>query len=106
VDARSEADRVVLELHGELDLLAAALLQRELDRPETAARSILILDLHDLQFIDSSGLRVILAAQERAEWQGQEFALTRSSAQVERVLEIAGTAKVIRIIAAVDAPLT
>jgi anti-sigma B factor antagonist len=61
-----------------------------------------VLDLQHLEFIDSAGLRVIIAAQDRAPDGGREFAVTRSTAQVERVFEIAGAGKVLRIIGSAD----
>jgi anti-sigma B factor antagonist len=102
VTVRKEADRVVLELCGELDLLAAPQLQRELDGVAVPAKSILVLDLQQLEFIDSAGLRVIIAAQDRARDDGREFAVTRSTTQVERVFEIVGAGKLLRIIGTAD----
>jgi anti-sigma B factor antagonist len=92
VEHRLEPDRVVLELAGELDLTAAPRLADAITRAESdAARSILVLDVDALTFVDSSGLRVILAAHERARETGQRaFALTAGSPQVKRLLEIAG----------------
>jgi anti-sigma B factor antagonist len=104
VDVRSEPDRIVLALHGELDLLAAPLLQQEIEGAETEARGILVLDLEDLQFIDSAGLRVILAAHERARKSGEQLALTRGTEQVQRLFAIAGIGEHLRIILSPDEP--
>ncbi len=62
-----------------------------------------MLDLQELQFIDSAGLRVILAAARamRAS-QGQELALTRGSEQVQRLFTIAGVNEHLRIIVSPD----
>jgi anti-sigma B factor antagonist len=102
IDVRHEQDRVVVELHGELDLLGAPLLQSEAESVEVDATKMVVLDLQDLQFIDSAGLRVILAAHDRAQKRGQEFALTRGSQQVQRLLAIAGVDGHLRIIASAD----
>jgi anti-anti-sigma factor len=98
IDVRREEDAVVLELHGELDLAGAPLLQEELASLDEEAPALLILDLEDLAFIDSSGLRVILSAHERAKERGQSLALTPGSQQVQRLLEIAGVSDHIRIV--------
>jgi anti-sigma B factor antagonist len=90
VEARVASDRVVLELHGELDLAGAPSLAREIERAESGSLSVLVLDLSGLEFLDSAGLRVILAAQERAVESNRAFAVTPGSAQVQRLLEIAG----------------
>jgi anti-sigma B factor antagonist len=102
IDVRSRPDRVVLELHGELDLLGVPMLQEELEKLEAQAPGIIVLDLQDLQFVDSAGLRVILAAHQGAQEQGRELALTRGTEQVQRLFAVAGVSEHLRIIASPD----
>ena len=102
IDVRREKDRVILALRGELDLANAALLQGELDGAEIAPAPIVVLDLQQLKFIDSTGLRVLLTAHERARERGQEFAVTRGSEQVQRLLGITGVNEHLRVIASPD----
>jgi anti-anti-sigma factor len=45
-----------------------------------------VLDLDELEFIDMSGLRVVLAASDEASKDGWSFAVTRGSAQVRRLI--------------------
>jgi anti-anti-sigma factor len=98
IDVRSEPDRVVLGLYGELDLLGAPLLENAIEDVEGGAPAIIVLDLQDLQFVDSAGLRVILAAHERSQHQAWDFALTPGSEQVQRLFTIAGVGDHLRII--------
>jgi anti-anti-sigma factor len=74
---------------GELDLSGAAVLEAELDRlaedPELAS---VVLDMRDLQFMDSSGLRLVVIADMRAREAGRRFALVRGGETVHRVFEI------------------
>lgn len=93
---------MVLDLHGELDLLGAPLLQKEIEKVEAGAPGLVVLDLQDLQFVDSAGLRVILAAHERSRQNGQEFALTPGTEQVQRLFTIAGVNEHLRIILSAD----
>jgi anti-sigma B factor antagonist len=102
IDVRHEADRVVVELHGELDLLGGPLLEAEIEKVETSSPAIIVLDLEDLQFVDSAGLRVILAAHTRAREGGRELALTQGTEQVRRLFTIAGVSDHLRIIASPD----
>ena len=102
MDVRLGPDRVVLGLHGELDLLGAPLLEEEIEKAETEAHAIVVLDLQDLQFVDSAGLRVILAAHERSRQQGKDLALTPGSEQVQRLFTIAGVDEHLRIIGSPD----
>ena len=102
IDVRREKDRVILVLRGELDLANAALLQGALDSAEIAAALMVVLDLQQLKFIDSTGLRVLLTTHERARERGQEFAVTRGSEQVQRLLSITGVNEHLRVIASPD----
>lgn len=92
----------MLVARGELDLASAPLLRSELENSEIAAAKIVVLDLQGLTFIDSTGLRVLLTAFERSRERGQEFAVTRGSQQVQRLLSITGVAEHLRIIASPD----
>jgi anti-sigma B factor antagonist len=105
IDVRSEQDRVVLVLRGELDLLAAPRLQRELESDAASTAEVLVLDLDGVGFIDSAGLRVILAAQTHASERSQRLALTPGSPQVQRLLSIAGVRPHLQTIASADAAL-
>ena len=108
VHSRHEPDRVVLTLSGELDLSAAPQLAAEIARAESdPVRTILVLDVDDLSFVDSSGLRVILAAHERALGdERRSFALTAGSRQVKRLLAIAGVEDHLMTLDDANAPLT
>jgi anti-anti-sigma factor len=78
------------------------MLQQQIEHAEIDASGLVVLDLQDLQFIDSAGLRVILAAHERAQQQGQGFALTPGSEQVQRLFVIAGVSEHLRVILSPD----
>jgi anti-sigma B factor antagonist len=74
---------------GELDLSGAAILEDELERlaaePELAT---VVLDLRGLEFMDSSGLRLVVMADMRAREAGRRFALIRGGDTVHRVFDI------------------
>jgi anti-anti-sigma factor len=79
----------VIAAAGELDLSGADLLQAELDR--LAAEPDLgtvVLDLRGLEFMDSSGLRLVVLADMRARETGRRFVLVRGPETVHRVFEI------------------
>jgi anti-sigma B factor antagonist len=79
----------VLILHGELDLAYADGLSARLAELRDR-REPVILDLDQLEFIDSSGLRVLLQATQDSEGGQWRFQVTRGSAAVERLLRGAG----------------
>jgi anti-sigma B factor antagonist len=88
-----EEGRVVLSLDGELDMASAPLLQRAIEEVEQTDKPMVVLDLQRLEFIDSTGLRIILSGRKRCEERGQELAVTRGSPQVERLLSVTGMAE-------------
>jgi anti-anti-sigma factor len=98
IDLDNEGEVVVLRLEGELDLASAALLERELERDEAVEASAVLLDLRELQFIDSSGLRTLFSAHERARQRRQRFAVTPGSPQVQRLLAITRTGDHLRVV--------
>ncbi len=61
-----------------------------------------MLDLRRLSFVDSTGLRIILAARNRCLERGQQLAVTRGSEQVERLLSVTGMADHLLTVAAPD----
>jgi anti-sigma B factor antagonist len=74
---------------GELDLSGAAVVESELDRlAEDPGLATVILDLRGLEFMDSSGLRLVVVADMRAREAGRRFALIRGDETVHRVFEI------------------
>jgi anti-sigma B factor antagonist len=99
IETRRESDRVVITMDGELDMANAPGLQVAIESDELSAAEIVVLDLQGLTFLDSTGLRVILAARELCWRRGQEFAVTPGSAQVQRLLSVTGVGEHLRTIA-------
>ena len=72
---------------GELDIATAPILEQTLRRAEQRARRI-VLDLRELEFMDSSGVHVIVDGALRATAAGRRLVLVRGSAQVDRVFDL------------------
>jgi anti-sigma B factor antagonist len=83
----------VIKLSGELDLAASPTLERELERALTRPDGPLVVDLRKLEFIDSTGLSVLVRAHQRAGERGRRFVLAGASAQVHRLLSLTGVAE-------------
>lgn len=99
IGTREEPDRIILELQGELDMANAPLLQAAVESEPLAETKTVVLDLQQLTFLDSTGLRIILAARELCWRRGQEFAVTPGSPQVQRLLSVTGVGEHLRTIA-------
>jgi anti-sigma B factor antagonist len=81
---------VVLELHGELDLGSAPELERQLAEAEAEKPGRLLIDLGNLSFMDSTGLALMLRAQQTAHDNGHQLCLRSGSPQVQRLFELTG----------------
>jgi len=89
VEVSEDGQIVLLALTGELDISEAPALQERLLDVERARPELLILDLRGLSFVDSSGLRLILEADFRAQAEGRRFSIVRGPNSVHRVFSIA-----------------
>lgn len=82
-------DVAVVTLAGELDVAGSALLDAELERISSDhGPSTIVLDLSQLEFMDSTGLRLVVLGDARAREQGRRLVLVRGSDPVHRVFEI------------------
>jgi anti-anti-sigma factor len=75
-------------LVGELDLSTVGKVQEELRRVEETAPPTLVIDLSRLTFLDSTGLRCIVTADERARDAGRRMVIVRGPDPVQRVFAI------------------
>ena len=97
VDRAQESVRVVLE--GELDIATTPGAEAELKRVEGDGADVIVLDLRGLTFMDSTGLRLLVAADARAREAGHRLVIVRGPAAVHRVLEITGLDAKLQLIA-------
>jgi anti-sigma B factor antagonist len=89
VGEREDGDLRIVRPAGELDIATAPRLERALLDGRGRGDRV-VLDLADLEFIDSTGLRVIIRAVEAAERGGWDLRLRPGPTAVHRVFEIAG----------------
>jgi anti-sigma B factor antagonist len=94
VRTEQHGDASVVVPTGELDLATAPALEEALGRAFDGDHARVVLDLRELEFIDSSGLRTLLTARRRSEDSGAQFSLVAGHRGLERTLEIAGVHKV------------
>jgi anti-anti-sigma factor len=82
-------DAVWVHLAGELDIVTASQLEQTLDQSRREA-PLVVLDLRELEFIDSAGVHAIVNAAGRARESGRRLRLVRGSPSVDRVFTLAG----------------
>jgi len=93
---------VVVDVGGAVDVYTAAQLRSALDAQIHQGRTRLILDFDDVDFLDSTGLGVLVARLKVVRVQDGWIRLVCSSEKILRVLRITGLDKVFPIVAAVE----
>ena len=89
VATEHEGSGFVLSVYGELDVASSPELEKQIKRLQWAGASSITIDLSGLDFIDSTGLHVLIRAHRRAE-EGQ-LKLLRGSKRIHRVFVLTGT---------------
>jgi anti-anti-sigma factor len=74
-------------MKGDLDIATEAQATAQLDRAMDGC-GVLIADLRELEFLDSTGVRVLLSAHLRAQERGLRFGIVRGEGMVARLLEV------------------
>ena len=97
IEESEESGRSRLVLSGELDLATAPLLEEALTRLCESGVTHVEIDLGDIDFIDSLGLRAILLAKDTCAKAGIEFFLVPARAERHRRLfELTGLRELLR----------
>jgi anti-anti-sigma factor len=78
----------VIELTGELDLTTTDGVEQELRRVELTDAHVIAIDLRELTFIDSIGMRMLFHAAMRSAQGTNRLVLIRGSRDVQRIFEI------------------
>jgi anti-anti-sigma factor len=86
---------------GELDIASAPEFEQAIADATAEPGAELVLDLRELTFMDSTGLRALAQTNARADEAGFALSIIRGPRQIERVLEISGLADLLPL---VDAP--
>lgn len=108
LDLRTATDEstqaVVLTVLGEVDLATIGELESKIESLEDTSRS-LVIDLTPTDFMDSTGLRSLIAAHERFQEAGREFKVAVSPGPISRLLEVTGVLGHINAFPSVDQAL-
>jgi len=98
-DVSRDGDVLRIALAGELDLATSETVAPVLREPPEDGVERRLLDLRELTFMDSSGLRLILAAHAAARREGWSLAIVPGPPAVQRVFEICGVEDELRFVA-------
>lgn len=93
VEVRDGGQAVVVDVSGELDLASSPALEQEMESDAVTGAPLVIVDLRRLEFMDSTGLSVLVRAHQRSVESDQRFAVVRGPQQVQRLLSLTGVAE-------------
>lgn len=98
MSSQSQGDHTVLALAGEIDLYTAPRLQSELAAALSGSGPArLVVDMSGVEFCDSTGMNVLLAAHRHARERGGDLELAAPRAAVRKILQVTGLESVFTV---------
>lgn len=96
MEKKVEHQTLLLRLDGELDMKTAGALRAEIDK-EIERRGVrtVILNFQSVEFIDSSGLGVILGRYKKLMPLGGKLLITSVPSHIYKIMELSGLPKII-----------
>jgi anti-sigma B factor antagonist len=104
VSTASQGGHAVVTATGELDLYTAPRLQGALSDLLHDRVDRIVVDMSGIEFCDSTGMNVLLAAMKRNREQGGTFELAAPRPAVKRILQVTGLDEVFTVLDAVPVP--
>ncbi|MCL2394173.1 MAG: STAS domain-containing protein [Acidimicrobiaceae bacterium] len=96
---------VVLAPEGKFNMVAAPTLKTRIDDLVAAGKARLVVDLHKVDFIDSSGLGALVAGTKVARKQGGDLRVAAAGDQVRAVLKLTNLDRILAPYATVEEAL-
>jgi anti-anti-sigma factor len=93
---------LLLRLSDELDLADYDRISEEIHMRSAEEHDALVVDLTGLEFMDSSGVRLLVAAHAECEGAGRRFAVVAGDGPVRRILEMLQVHEVLRVVSSVE----
>ena len=88
VDTERSSAELTIRLSGDLDLASFDSVDELLTSAQSDGNRRVRIDLRGLDFIDSSGIRLLLVACDRARRNGHELCIIRGSERIQRVFAL------------------
>lgn len=95
VDIKINANETIVKLEGRLDTVTSPELEKAIENDIGNTKN-LVLDVKDVEYISSAGLRIILAAQKKMNKLGS-MKVTNVCPEVMEVFELTGFADILSI---------
>lgn len=98
-------DHSVVKVVGELDVATAPLLQARLESAIDRGNPVVVVDLLDVTFIDSTALGVLIGCLKQSKAIGATLRIVASAPRILKVFEITGLTELFSILSTVDEAL-
>lgn len=98
-EIQQEANGTVVKVTGSVDALTATELSRVLSSQIQQGNTRLIVDLIQVEFMSSAGLRTLLGAVKEARSSGGDLMIASSNPGVDKVLKMSGFHNIARVFA-------
>ena len=95
IKTRIEGDKLIFAIGGRVDTVTAPELEAGLKFGDAAT---VVLDLADVPYMSSAGLRVLLSAHKTMAGRGGEFQIAHLQPSVKEVLDITGFSNILNLI--------
>jgi anti-sigma B factor antagonist len=92
----------LLAVRGELDLVSCRPFEHAIGQLADLDVELVIVDLRGLDFMDSTGLHLVLQAQTQAQESGRRFGLVRGPEQVQKLFDLTGLSDALTIVESPD----
>ena len=97
LSTRTEGDRTIVEVGGEIDVYTAPRLREQLVELVADGKYHLVVDMEKVDFLDSTGLGVLVGALKRVRTHQGSLALVCTEERLLKIFRITGLAKVFPI---------
>jgi anti-sigma B factor antagonist len=98
IEYKTEEDKDILILNGEVDAYTAANLKKEiLELTDSAKANPLVLEMSRVSYMDSTGIGVIIAGYKSAKKNGGTLIVQGLSSRVKRLFDITGLSEIVEV---------
>lgn len=96
ISKTESADSITIAIEGRLDKISSPILDEELKK-ETVKNKNIVIDLKNLQYISSAGLRILIAHEKQLKAVGKTLEVTNVNADVMNILNVTGFIYILNI---------
>ncbi|MGM0501260.1 MAG: STAS domain-containing protein [Bacillota bacterium] len=97
ISVETKEHTLIIKLAGTFDLHTAVYFKQEINNYLNRKIKGLILDLEDIEFIDSSGIGAVLSIYKKMEKKRGKIAIINVNPNLKRIFELSGILKIINL---------